>query len=49
LDAAARMYLMEAKPSLAKCFDEVVATCLRSSARDLAPSVPGQSRSPLTP
>lgn len=48
LDAAARIYLMEAKPSLVKCFDEVVATCLRSSARDLAPSVRGRSRSPLT-
>jgi AcrR family transcriptional regulator len=40
LDAAARIYLMEAKPSLVKCFDEVVSTCLRSSARDLAPSLP---------
>src|SRR4051794_3120764 len=40
LDAAARIYLMEAKPSLVKCFDEVVATCLRSIARDLAPSLP---------
>jgi AcrR family transcriptional regulator len=40
LDAAARIYLMEAKPSLVKCFDEVVSTCLRTSARDLAPSLP---------
>ena len=40
LDAAARIYLMEAKPSLVKCFDEVVAVCLRASARDLAPSLP---------
>ena len=40
LDAAARIYLMEAKPSLVECFDEVVSTCLRSSARDLAPSLP---------
>jgi hypothetical protein len=48
LDAAARIYLMEAKPSLVKCFDEVVAICLRSSARDLAPSVSGRPRSSLT-
>jgi hypothetical protein len=41
LDAAARIYLMEGKPSLVKCFDEVVAICLRSSARDLAPSLLG--------
>lgn len=41
LDAAARIYLVEGKPSLVKCFDEVVAICLRSSARDLAPSLLG--------
>jgi AcrR family transcriptional regulator len=40
LDAAARIYLMEAKPSLVKCFDEVVSICLRSSVGDLAPSLP---------
>jgi AcrR family transcriptional regulator len=39
LDAAARVYLMENKPSLLRCFDEVVAVCLRSTARDLAPEI----------
>ena len=39
LDAAARVYLIENKPSLVKCFDEVVATCLRASAEDLAPAI----------
>ena len=43
LDAAARIYLMENKPSLVKCFDEVVAVCLRSGARDLAPALAGTS------
>jgi AcrR family transcriptional regulator len=41
LDAAARVYLMENKPSLVECFDEVVGVCLRSSARDLAPALGG--------
>ena len=39
LDAAARVYLIENKPSLVKCFDEVVARCLRASAHDLAPAI----------
>ena len=39
LDAAARIYLMENKPSMVECFDEIVAVCLRSSAHDLAPAL----------
>lgn len=37
--SAIRIYLLENRPSLVKCFDEVVAGCLRSSAGDLAPSL----------
>ncbi|HET6949689.1 MAG TPA: TetR/AcrR family transcriptional regulator [Acidimicrobiales bacterium] len=37
LNTAARTYLIDARPSLVECFDEVVATCLSASARDLAP------------
>jgi AcrR family transcriptional regulator len=36
---AIRIYLLENRSSLVKCFDEVVAGCLRSSADDLAPSL----------
>jgi AcrR family transcriptional regulator len=32
---AAHMYLTEGRPSLVGCFDEVVATCVQSGARDL--------------
>jgi AcrR family transcriptional regulator len=32
---AAHMYLLEDRPSLVECFDEVVATCVHSSMRDL--------------
>ncbi len=32
---AAHLYLVEDRPSLVECFDEVVATCVESGARDL--------------
>jgi AcrR family transcriptional regulator len=35
-DAAVRAYLLDGRPSLARCFDEVVATCVQASATDLA-------------
>jgi AcrR family transcriptional regulator len=35
-DGAVRAYLLDGRPSLVKCFDEVVATCLQASATDLA-------------
>ncbi|GEM_PF-2605007 len=43
--AAAHVYLVEGRPSLVECFDEVVATCIHSSVRDLSPSL----QEPLTP
>jgi AcrR family transcriptional regulator len=36
-DAAIRNYLLEDQPSLAKCFDRVVALCVRATAQDLDP------------
>ena len=35
IDAAVRAYLLDRRPSLVKCFDEVVATCVEASATDL--------------
>jgi hypothetical protein len=43
--AAVRIYITRNTPSLVACFDEVVATCLRSSTHDLAPSL-GDSAAP---
>ena len=34
-DAAVRVYLLDRRPSLVKCFDEVVATCVEASTTDL--------------
>ena len=34
-DAAVRAYLLDRRPSLVKCFDEVVATCVDASTTDL--------------
>jgi hypothetical protein len=45
LDAAVRTYLLDNKPSLVKCFDEVVTACLRTTARDLAPTLATASTS----
>jgi AcrR family transcriptional regulator len=35
IDAAVRAYLLDKRPSLVKCFDEVVATCVEASVADL--------------
>jgi AcrR family transcriptional regulator len=34
-DAAVRAYILDGRPSLAKCFDEVVATCVQASASEI--------------
>lgn len=44
--AAAHVYVRERRRSLVKCFDEVVATCVQASARDLAARVGQSGNSP---
>jgi hypothetical protein len=39
LDAAARTYLLDNKPSLLSCFDDVVGACVGAAARDLTPNL----------
>ncbi len=41
VDAAVRTYLLDNRPSLVDCFDEVVAACVSASGRDLAPALDG--------
>ena len=38
IDAAVRAYLLDRRPSLVKCFDEVVTTCVEASRRSDAPA-----------
>jgi hypothetical protein len=39
MDASARIFLTENRPSLVECFDEVVSTCLKSIQSDLRPAL----------
>ena len=39
IDAAVRAYLLDRRPSLVKCFDEVVATCVEASTTDLTRAI----------
>jgi hypothetical protein len=36
VDAAARAYLLDDRPSLLECFDEIVAACVDATGNDLA-------------
>jgi AcrR family transcriptional regulator len=47
IDAAVRAYLLDRRPSLVKCFDEVVATCVEASTTDLTRAITPARNVPL--
>jgi AcrR family transcriptional regulator len=44
IDAAVRAYLLDRRPSLVKCFDEVVATCVEASTTELMRAITPERR-----